>query len=278
MKIKPILGHTFLIILSLISIFPFLWLLSTAMKSGAENIFAYPPKLIPEHITLSNFVTVWNKVPFIKYMYNSVIVAIFTIITNLVFASLAAYPLARMKFGGKNFVFYSILATIMIPFQVIMIPIYLMVLKLNLVDSVSDIAGFAGMILPFAVNAFGIFLMRQAFLGVPKELEEAALIDGCNPFQIWWNVLIPIVKPALATLAIFTFVGSWSEFLWPSIVLTKQSMYTLPVGLNHLQGVFSSDWRSIAAGAIIATVPILVFFLIMQKQFMKGTTEGAVKG
>lgn len=278
LKIKSILGHTFLIILSLISIFPFLWLLSTAMKSGAENIFAYPPKLIPEHITLSNFVTVWNKVPFIKYMYNSVIVAIFTIILNLLLASLAAYPLARMKFSGKNIVFYAILATIMIPFQVIMIPIYLMVLKLNLVDSVSDAAGFAGMILPFAVNAFGIFLMRQAFLGVPKELEEAALIDGCNPFQIWWNVLIPIVKPALATLAIFTFVGSWSEFLWPSIVLTKQSMYTLPVGLNHLQGVFSSDWRSIAAGAIIATVPILIFFLIMQKQFMKGTTEGAVKG
>lgn len=278
MKPKSILGHTFLIILSIISIFPFLWLLSTALKSGSENIFAYPPKLIPEHATLSNFVTVWNKVPFVKYMYNSVVVTVWGIILNLLLSSLAAYPLARMRFKGKNIVFYAILSTIMIPFQVIMIPIYLMTLKLNLVDSVSDFAGFAGMILPFAVNAFGIFLMRQAFLGIPKELEEAALIDGCNPFQIWWNVLIPIAKPALATLAIFTFVGNWSEFLWPSIVLTKQSMYTLPVGLNHLQGVFSSDWRSIAAGAIITTIPILIFFLIMQKQFMKGTTEGAVKG
>ena len=160
-----------------------------------------------------------------------------------------------MEFKGKKFIFFAILATIMIPFQVIMIPVYLIVLKLNLVDSVSDFAGFAGLILPFAVNAFGIFLMRQAFLGIPKELEEAAVIDGCNSFDIWCRIMMPLVKPALATLAIFTFVGAWSEFLWPSIVLTKQSMFTLPVGLNNLQGVFSSNWRFIASGAIIATIP-----------------------
>jgi putative chitobiose transport system permease protein len=247
------------------------------MKSPEEDIFSTKPEFIPSHPTFENFIGVWHKVPFDDYILNSVIVAVFTILLNLVLSSLAAYPLARMKFKGKNFVFYAILSTIMVPFQVIMIPIYLMTLKLNLVDSVSNVAGFAGLILPFAVNAFGIFLMRQAFLTIPKELEEAAVIDGCNVFDIWWRIMIPLVKPALATLAIFTFVGAWSEFLWPSIVLTKQEMYTLPVGINHLQGVFSANWRYIAAGAIISTIPILVLFLFLQRFFIGGTTQGAVK-
>lgn len=278
MFFKKVLSHIFLIFLSVISVGPFLWLLSTALKAPSENIFSYPPEFIPQHITFSNFTGVWNNSPFGLYIINSFIVAFFTIILNLIFSSMAAYPLARMEFKGKSFIFYAILATIMVPFQVIMIPVYLIVLKLNLVDSVSDVAGFAGLILPFAVNAFGIFLMRQAFLGIPKELEEAAVIDGCNYFQIWWRVLMPLVKPALATLAIFTFVGTWSEFLWPSIVLSKQTMYTLPVGLNHLQGVFSSNWRYIAAGAIISIIPILIFFLALQRYFIGGTTQGAVKG
>ncbi|MFH0702785.1 MAG: carbohydrate ABC transporter permease [bacterium] len=277
LTLKKILSHIFLVFFAIISIVPFLWLLSTALKSPEENIFSYPPSLIPEHLTFSSFIGVWNRVPFGTYILNSFIVSIFTIILNLILSALAAYPLARMNFKGKNFIFYSILATIMVPFQVIMIPVYLMVLRLNLIDSVSNIAGFAGLILPFAVNAFGIFLMRQAFLGIPKELEEAAVIDGCNSFEIWWKILIPLVKPALATLAIFTFVGVWSEFLWPSIVLTKQTMYTLPVGLNHLQGMFSSNWRYIAAGAIISTIPILIFFLALQKYFISGTTQGAIK-
>ena len=277
MIIKRFFSHIFLLILSIISVGPFLWLISTAMKSPEEDIFSTKPEFIPSHPTFENFIGVWHKVPFDDYILNSVIVAVFTILLNLVLSSLAAYPLARMKFKGKNFVFYAILSTIMVPFQVIMIPIYLMTLKLNLVDSVSNVAGFAGLILPFAVNAFGIFLMRQAFLTIPKELEEAAVIDGCNVFDIWWRIMIPLVKPALATLAIFTFVGAWSEFLWPSIVLTKQEMYTLPVGINHLQGVFSANWRYIAAGAIISTIPILVLFLFLQRFFIGGTTQGAVK-
>ncbi len=285
MNLKKILAYTALIILAVISIGPFLWLLSTALKSQNENIFAYPPVLIPEHFTLENFTGVWmqdkyrlwHQQPFMSYIINSFIVSGITVFLNLLLSALAAYPLARMKFKGKNMIFYAVLATIMVPFQVIMIPIYLMVLKLNLVDSASDFAGFAGMILPFAVNAFGIFLMRQAFLGIPKELEEAAIIDGCNVWDIWLKIFIPLVKPALATLAIFTFVGAWSEFLWPSIVLTRQEMYTLPVGINHLQGVFSANWRYISAGAIIATIPILLFFLMLQRYFIEGTTQGAVK-
>jgi putative chitobiose transport system permease protein len=165
----------------------------------------------------------------------------------------------------------------MIPFQVIMVPVYLMTLRLNLVDSYSSIAGYAGLILPFAVSAFGIFFMRQAFLTIPKELEEAAIIDGCNVFDIWFRIFIPLVKPALATLAIFTFAGAWSEFLWPSIVLTRQEMYTLPVGVNHLQGIFSANWRYIAAGAVISIIPILIFFTALQRYFTGGAMQGAVK-
>jgi len=277
LNLKKVLSYLILIILALISIGPFLWLLSTALKSPGEDIFAYPPVLIPKDITLQNFVGVWKQIPFVAYIINSFIVSGITVLLNLLLSALAAYPLARMKFKGKNITFYAILATIMVPFQVIMIPVYLMVLRLNLVDSSSDIAGFTGLILPFAVNAFGIFLLRQAFMGIPKELEEAAIIDGCNTFDIWHRVFLPLIKPALATLAIFSFVGAWSEFLWPSIVLTRQEMYTLPVGINHLQGVFSSNWRYISAGAIIATIPILVFFLFLQRYFIEGTTQGAVK-
>ena len=270
--------HLILLSVSILSIFPFIWLISTSLKGNSENIFAYPPTIIPQNFTWANYVGVWHKVDFIGYFINSMIVAGGTVLLNLILSSMAGYPLARMEFKGKKFAFFSILSTIMIPFQVIMLPVYLVTLKLHLVDSVSNTAGFIGLIMPFAVSAFGIFLMRQAFLGIPKEMEEAAIIDGCSVWQLFWKVLIPMVKPSLAVLAIFTFIGSWGEFLWPSIVLTKESMYTLPVGVNNLQGMFSSNWRFIAAGSILSTIPILIFFLAMQRYFISGENEGAVKG
>lgn len=276
--LKSISIHSILIMVSILSIFPFLWLISTALKGNSENIFQYPPVFIPKFPTFDNFTGVWKQIPFMAYFWNSLIVAFFTVVLNLVFSSLAAYPLARMEFKGKNTIFYLILSTIMVPFQAIMLPIYLIVLKLNMVDSVNNFMGYVGLILPFAVNAFGIFLMKQAFLGIPKEMEEAAFVDGCNVFQIWYKILIPMVTPTLAVLAIFTFIGSWGEFLWPSIVLTKKTLYTLPVGINDLQGMFSSNWRYIAAGSIISIIPILIFFISMQKYFISGQTEGAVKG
>jgi len=270
--------HATLIIVSLLSIFPFLWLLSTALKGNSENIFQYPPVFFPQEPTLANFKGVWNQIPFMLYFLNSMVVAGFTVLLNLILSALAAYPLARMEFRGKKTIFYATLATIMIPFQAIMLPVYLIVLKLHMVDSVNSVMGYLGLILPFAVNAFGIFLMRQAFLAIPKEMEEAAFVDGCSVFQIWWKILLPMVKPTLAVLAIFTFIGSWGEFLWPSIVLTKKALYTLPVGVNDLQGMFSANWRFIAAGSIIATIPILVFFIAMQRYFISGENDGAVKG
>lgn len=271
-------SHTILIIISLLSIFPFIWLISTSLKGAGENIFAYPPTIIPTDFTLQNYLGVWQKVDFMAYFWNSMIVAGATVILNLILSSLAAYPLARMKFAGKKFTFFAILATIMIPFQAIMLPVYLITIKLNMMDTVNNFMGYLGLVMPFAVSAFGIFLMRQAFLAIPKEMEEAAIVDGCNVFQVFWRVILPMVKPSLAVLAIFTFIGSWGEFLWPSIVLTKEAMYTLPVGVNNLQGMFSSNWRFIAAGSILSTIPILIFFLAMQKYFISGENEGAVKG
>ncbi len=270
--------HSILIFVSLLSIFPFIWLISTSLKGIDENIFAYPPVLMPQQFTWDNYLGVWNKVNFMGYFINSMIVAGLTVFLNLLLSSLAAYPLARMNFAGKKVAFFAILATIMVPFQAIMLPVYLITIKLHLLDSVNNLMGYLGLVMPFAVSAFGIFLMRQAFLAVPKELEEAAIVDGCNVFQVFFKVVLPMVKPTLAVLAIFTFIGSWGEFLWPSIVLTKDAMYTLPVGVNNLQGMFSSNWRFIAAGSILSTIPILIFFLALQKYFISGENDGAVKG
>lgn len=276
--LKGLSIHSTLILVSLLSVFPFIWLISTSLKGNSENIFAYPPKIIPMDFTFQNYLGVWKKVNFVAYFLNSMIVAGFTVVLNLILSAMAGYPLARMQFAGKKFAFFAVLATIMVPFQVIMLPVYLITLKLHLIDSVNNFMGYLGLVLPFAVSAFGIFLMRQAFLSIPKEMEEAAIVDGCNAFQAFFKVLLPMVKPSLAVLAIFTFIGSWGEFLWPSIVLTKESMYTLPVGVNNLQGMFSSNWRFIAAGSILATIPIVIFFLAMQKYFISGENEGAVKG
>ena len=270
--------HLVLIATSLLSIFPFVWLISTSLKGLKEDIFAYPPTMIPQDFTFLNYFEVWQKVDFMAYFWNSVIVAALTVFLNLMLSAFAAYPLARMEFKGKRVIFFTILATIMIPFQAIMLPVYIITLKLHLIDSVNAVMGYLGLVMPFAVNAFGIFLMRQAFLKIPRELEEAAIIDGCNVFQMFIKVVLPMVKPTLAVLAVFTFIGSWGEFLWPSIMLTRDSMYTLPVGINNLQGMFSANWRFIAAGSILSTIPIILFFLALQRYFISGENDGAIKG
>ena len=232
----------------------------------------------PRDFTFDNFKEVLKLVPILKYVLNSFIVASVTVILNVILSALAGYPLARMEFKGKKIAFFAILATIMVPFQTIMLPVYIITLKLHLVDSYSMTMGYLGMILPFAVNAFGIFLMRQAFLAIPREIEESAVVDGCNSFQIFFKLLLPMIKPTVALLAIFTFIGSWGEFLWPSIVLTNEQLFTLPVGINNLSSAFSADYRLVAAGSIVSIIPIIIFFLALQKYFISGENDGAVKG
>ncbi len=258
--------------IALLMLFPLLWLLSTSLKSPAENIFQFPPQLIPSQPTFQNFVQVWQTNPFGTYLFNSTVVAVLTVSLNLLFCSLAAYPLARLDFRGRDAIFAGVISTIMIPFQIVMIPLYILTVQLGLRNT------YLGIIFPGIASAFGIFLLRQAFQGVPKELEEAARMDGCSELGLWWNVMLPAVRPALVTLALFVFIGSWSDFLWPLIVLDQPEYYTLPLGVATLAGTFSLDWRLIAAGSVISIAPILLFFLFMQRYIVPTDTGSGVKG
>jgi putative chitobiose transport system permease protein len=258
--------------IALVMLLPLLWLVSTAFKSPTENIFQFPPQFIPAQPTLNNFVKVWQTNPFGRYLFNSVLVAILTVTLNLLFCSLAAYPLARLTFRGREALFILVVATILIPFQIVMIPLYILTVQLGLRNT------YLGIIFPAIASAFGIFLLRQAFLGVPKELEEAARVDGCTELGIWWHIMLPSVRPALVTLAIFVFIGSWSDFLWPLIVLDRPEYYTLPLGVAKLAGAFSLDWRLIAAGSVISIAPILLFFTVMQRYIVPTESGSGVKG
>jgi putative chitobiose transport system permease protein len=258
--------------IALVIMFPLLWLLSTAFKSSSENLFSFPPQLIPSQPTWANFIRVWNENPFYLYLWNSTIVAAIAVCLNLLFCALAAFPLARYQFKGKQIIFWAIIGTAMIPFQITLIPLFILAVKLNLRNS------YAGLILPYGVSAFGIFLLRQAFLSVPKELEEAAKMDGCNPLGVWWNAMIPSVTPALTTLAIFTFVALWGDFLWPLIIIDNTKLFTLPLGVANLASAFSEDWRLISAGAIISILPILVIFTFAQKYIIPTQSAAGVKG
>lgn len=271
-RLRVILIYILLGAIAFLMLFPLLWLLSTAFKSPTENIFQFPPQLLPNQPTVENFVTVWQNNPFGRYLLNSTIVAALTVSLNLIFCALAAYPLARLDFRGRDLIFTGVVTTIMIPFQIVMIPLYILTVNLGLKNS------YLGVIFPAIASAFGIFLLRQAFLAVPKELEEAARIDGCSELGIWWHIMIPAIKPALVTLGIFVFIGSWSDFLWPLLVLDRPEYYTLPLGVATLAGTFSLNWRLIAAGSIISIVPAIGLFLILQKYIVPTDVATGVKG
>ncbi|MEH1770788.1 carbohydrate ABC transporter permease [Nostoc sp.] len=267
-----ILMYAVLGTIALLMLFPLLWLISTSLKSPTENIFQSPPQLLPSQPTLNNFSSVWNSLPFGQYLYNSTLVSVLTVGLNLLFCALAAYPLARLSFVGRDWIFIAIVSTIMIPFQIVMIPLYILTVQLGLTNS------YLGMIFPSLASAFGIFLLRQAFMSVPKEIEEAARMDGSSELGLWWHIMLPAVRPALVTLAIFVFIGAWSDFLWPLIVIQDENLYTLPLGVAKLAGTFSLDWRLVAAGSVIAIAPVLLLFLFLQRYIVPTETGSGVKG
>lgn len=248
---------------------PFYWLLVLSFRGGG-NIYSF--RLIPEQITFHNFLVVWTKFALWINFYNSVIVGVASVGLNLLLASLAAYPLARLTFPGRTLIFYIILSTLMIPFQLYMIPLYLLCIRLGISNTL------VGVYLPFSVGAFGVYLIKQYYHTIPKDLEEAARVDGAGEFTIWWRIMFPLTKPALATLAIFVFVFSWSNFLWPLIVLNDQKKFTLPVAIAKFIGVFADKTHYLAAGSVIAIIPVIVLFLFLQRLFIGGLTLGAVKG
>ncbi|MDX2216749.1 MAG: carbohydrate ABC transporter permease [Oculatellaceae cyanobacterium bins.114] len=272
LAVKRIWVYLLLGAIALVMLLPLIWLISTAFKAPTEDIFQFPPRLLPSQPTFQNFIQVWQTNPFGQYLFNSALVATLTVVLNLLFCSLAAYPLARLAFRGREVIFTLVVSTILIPFQIVMIPLYILVVQLGLRNT------YLGLIFPAIASAFGIFLMRQAFQSVPKELEEAARMDGCSELGIWWHVMLPSVRPALVTLAIFVFIGSWSDFLWPLIILDRPEYYTLPLGVAKLAGAFSLDWRLIAAGSVISIAPILLFFVVMQRYIVPTETGSGVKG
>lgn len=261
-----------LLAIALAMVFPMLWLVSTSLKGAGENLLTSPPQLIPQRPTLDNYHQVWQTNPFFQYFVNSTIVAVLTVAINLVICSLAAYPLARLHFPGREAILGLIIATIMIPFQVVMIPLYILAVNLGLRNT------YLGLVLPYLASAFGIFLMRQAFQTVPKELEEAARLDGCSDLGVWWHVMIPATRPALVTLGIFVFIGTWGEFLWPLILLDRPERYTLPLGVAQLAGSFSLDWRLVAAGSVLSVLPVLLLFVFLQRYIIPTETASGVKG
>ncbi|HIK36430.1 MAG: carbohydrate ABC transporter permease [Geminocystis sp.] len=271
-KAVVIVKYFLLVIIALGMLFPLLWLISTSFKSAGEDIFSFPPQLIPKQFTLENYRIVWQNYPFARYLLNSTIAAVLTVVLNLLFCALAAYPLARLKFKGRDFIFVLVVATIMIPFQIVMIPLYVLAVNLGLKNN------YLGLILPQIASAFGIFLLRQAFLGVPKELEEAGRMDGCNELEIWWHIMLPVIRPAIITLATFVFIGSWSDFLWPLIILDRPEYYTLPLGVASLASSLDLNWRLVAAGSIISLIPVLVLFFVLQRYIIPNSITTGVKG
>jgi putative chitobiose transport system permease protein len=264
--------YAVLLSISVVTILPFVWMLLTSLKGPEDPIFSVPPQLIPGHPTLANYGNVLDTLPVLAFFRNSIVVSISVTILGVLVTALAAYPLAKMRFRGRDAIFYLLLGTLIVPVQLTYIPSFVLAVNVFHYDDT-----LLALIFPNLASAFNIFLMRQAFKAVPNDLIEAARIDGAREIRIWWSVLLPIVRPSLAAVAIFTFVTSWNDFLWPSLMLNTREGMTLPVGLAALQGLFSSDFRSIAAGVTMTIIPILAFFVAFQRQFVKGLA-GAVKG
>lgn len=257
--------------LALISVVPFIWMLSTSFKSTLV-LFSYPPEFIPKKPTFQNYVTIFIESGFVFWLRNSIIVSGATTIFAVIFNSMAAYSFAKKDFLGRDILFILILATLMIPPHALMVPLYLMISKLNLANT------YAGLTIPFIANAFGIFLMRQYMLTIPNELIDAAKIDGASEFTIFMRVIMPLCKPAIAALSIFIFMFSWNNFIWPLILTTTDKMRTLPVGLAVFQGQYITEWGVVMAGATVTFVPVLMVFLLLQKYFVQGITLSGLKG
>jgi multiple sugar transport system permease protein len=256
--------------LALMIVFPFIWMLFTSLKPEAE-IVTYPPELFPRTWTLENYGNVWSRIPFARLFLNSVLFAGGVTLISLTLDSMSAYALARLDFPGRNAVFIVILIALMLPFQVMFVPLFVTVHDLHLLDS------YGGLIIPRATNAFGIFMLRQFFLTLPKELDEAARMDGCSEFGIYWRIILPLSGPALATLAIFHFMYNWNDFLWPLLITSSIEMRTLPAGLALFVGSHVVEYGVVMAGAILALLPLLVAFLFAQRYFIQGIAMTGIK-
>jgi multiple sugar transport system permease protein len=268
--LKSLLLHIVIYAAALLTVAPFLWMVLTSFKEISE-ILVYPPRWLPSVFTLDNYVRAFESAPFGRYYFNSIFVAVAVTIGQLITCSLAAFAFARLQFRGREILFFIFLGTMMIPGQVTMIPSFMVMHWLGWVDS------YQALIVPGLASAFGTFLLRQFFLTIPRDLEDAAYIDGCSRFGALWRIIIPLSKPALATLAIFTFMGVFNDFLWSLVVIHSEEMRTVQLGLAIFQDRYTTEWDKMMAGSVMATLPILIVFFFAQNYFIKGITLSGLK-
>ncbi len=261
--------YVILTLVCLVTLVPIVWLIAATTKR-TDEMFSY--SFFSPHPTLANYALLFEKVPFVRYFANSVFVTCSTVITQLFFSSLGGFALAKYEFKGKAFIVGLMVATMLIPGTITLAPSYELYFRLGLVDT------YTGLIVPGAVSVFGMFLFRQAITAVPDELIHAARIDGCTEFGIYWNVVMPVVRPMIGAFCLMTFMGTWNGFLWPQILLHSSEKFTLPIALNQMIGVYNNEYGMLMAGTLLSVLPVVVLFFALQKEFVAGLTTGAVKG
>ena len=259
--VKGILRYVLLLALAMFFLFPIYWMFVSSLKSPSE-IFAFPPKLIPENPVWSNYSKVFSQVPFARYMLNTFFVASVVTIVALLLHSMAAYSLARLRYPGRNVLFILVISTLMIPFSAILIPLFLIVRNFGWIDS------YRGLIIPAIPHAFGIFFLRQFYLGFPRELEEAAIIDGSGLVRVFFKIVLPLSKPVLSALAVFFFLANWNSFMWPLVIINSPEMRTVQLGIAQYGGEYNNPWAIQLAACTVALIPTLIVFVILQKQLM----------
>lgn len=266
-------GLTYLILLlfTMIYLVPILWMLVCSFKPDAE-LFVYPPRLFPTKISFENYIDAWNRGDFGLYFKNTTIVAVSATILTVVINTMAGYAFAKYKFRGSTAIFLFFLATMMLPLEVLMIPIFQVIRVFKMYNN------FWGLIIPSAATPAGVFLVRQYFLTIPNELMESARIDGASETKIFLRLMLPLAKPVMSVLAIFAFLWRWNDYMWPLVVIRDTQKYTVQLALANFSGQYAVDWGSLLAMSVLTMIPVLVIFLIFQKQFMKGMVAGAIKG
>lgn len=269
--LKKALVYLFLVLISIAMVVPLLWMFSSAFKPKAE-IFSYPPTLVAENPTIGNFFTLFEQRPFDRNLFNSFFIAASSTILALFFCSLAAFGFAKYQFPAREFLFLFLIGTLIIPFHTTMIPLYVLYRRIGWIDK------FWGLIFPGMANAFGIFFMRQYLIKVPNEFLDSARIDGCSEIKIFLYIIIPIARPALTALGMIFFMGSWNNFLWPLIILKSKNMLTAVVALRGLSSGLRVPYDLIMAGSVLIVLPLVILFIVLQKQFIVGITSGAIKG
>jgi len=263
--------YALLVLIALVFLWPCLFLLATALKPATQDVFSFPPTLIPKPPVLTWFANAWTDVPFPRYLLNSTLYVALGVPLFVLVSAMTAYPLATMRFRGRTVMFFVFLSTMFVPTELMLIPRFLVVSQLDLTST------YAGVVLPGVLSAFGIFLLRQAFASVPSELAEAARLDGCGEFRLFWSVMLPVVRPTLAIASIFGFIFIWNDFIWPLVVLNDDSKYPIALGVAYLSGIAGTDTRTLSAGTVLSLVPIVVFFVLLQRHVLEGA-KGAVKG